>query len=146
MSTTSTITENKCDICGINLPDDGYELCETCYEGSKLARIHYFKLKGREAKANRDYFELIKNGTGPLGNSLVAPPSSKVPHPPSHWITFNTKKYAHKLIHNHPGKYNSEQISKILQNNSQLACDELVKSGYIRLTSGGTFIALKKFP
>ena len=120
--TDEQITD-KCNICRINLPNDGYELCQSCYERSKLTRIH------------RDLAALL----------VSPPPATSLPPPPPNWLSHDIKKDVHKLIRNYPGKYNYEQISKILQNNSNPACNELIKNGYIRQTSGGTFLATKPF-
>ena len=95
------------------------------------------------------------------------PEASTLPLPPSEWIekelfsmVFLKKQILKKiyaLIRNYPGKHSTNQISKMLDLDfdssgeghkgytAMRATNELVKNGYIRQTSAGGFIAIKKF-
>ncbi len=94
-----------------------------------------------------------------------SPPPSSLPFPPEEWaekelsMDFLKKqilKKIHKLIKTYPGKYCSNQISKILELDfdgghvgdhkgytAMRATNELVKKGYIRQTSAGGFVVIK---
>ncbi len=93
-----------------------------------------------------------------------SPPPSSLPFPPNEWVEkelstgFLKKqilKKIHKLIKTYPGKYSSNQISKILELDfddgyhkgytATCATNELIKNGYIRQTSAGEFIVIKSF-
>lgn len=77
-----------------------------------------------------------------------SPKPTSLPTPPVCWINKRTKKQIHKLIHNYPGKHKYIVISTLLGLNIDdiiYNCNELEKGGYIRKTSGDTFIAIKPF-
>ena len=95
-----------------------------------------------------------------------SPPPSSLPFPPEEWaekelsMDFLKKQILKKiyaLIRNYPGKHSTNQISKMLDLDfdssgeghkgytAMRATNELVKNGYIRQTSTGGFIAIKKF-
>ena len=99
---------------------------------------------------------------------LEEPPEARtLPLPPSEWIEkelfsmeFLKKQILKKiyaLIRNYPGKHSTNQISKTLDLDfdsfgeghkgytAMRATNELIKNGYIRQTSAGGFIAIKKF-
>lgn len=169
--TDEQITD-KCDICRINLPNDGYELCQSCYEHSKLSRIHreLARCTNRSSSLARKWEEPIYvTSSAPRSLPLLEEPpeASTLPLPPSEWtekelfsMEFLKKqilKKIHNLIRNYPGKHSTNQISKTLDLDFDSsgegykgytairATNELIKNGYIRQTSGGTFIAIKPF-
>lgn len=108
-----------------------------------LSNLHFKELATLRSAKPQVKMMLLYTGEIPF-----SPKPTSLPMPPVCWVNNHTKKQIHKLIHNYPGKHTYSVISTLLGLNTDniiYNCNELEKGGYIRKTSGNTFIAIKPF-